>query len=189
MAETAVQLNDMYKQMVYNKYFQICVCPEIKQIRKNKQRKIIDYINCIRLQDNAKNVLSNEEKEIISDLTEIGDVKKIFKIMTDIKLGNSMCYIFDSIQYSLEKYFCLSLNQRDEFIKNAQNYKDCDNFRNPLISYFSKQYNYIVDAHELHSGASYGYCIRNLYKFATSNVEEKTDHWCKLIESYILNKM
>jgi hypothetical protein len=183
-----VSLNDMQKQIIYRNYFINIVCPQIKQIRKDKQKAMLDCVCCIRLQDNARVVLTEKEIEIITDLTEICDFRRLFQIITENNQTDySFSDVFNSILYAVEKFYCLSLTKREEFIENANNYNvSYSMFRDSKIDYFSKYYDYIIDDKKFHSGASYGYCIKHVYKFATYSETKKLTLWCMLINTYAL---
>ncbi len=134
--------------------------------------------------------LTPEFKEILMDLTDIGDFMALNSYIRKEK--QYMTPNFESIQIPLEVFFSMSLTDRENHLNKSKKCKQksyysfsCqhDYFENLLMKFIDDK-----RKSQCHSGFSFGYCLKNLVPFIIGDDQDKQNLWRKLIRSYLIRE-
>jgi len=179
--------------MIIDKYKQMFLFPEIRASRLRN----IEMIKAKFLEFN------------ITDLepSEFADVNEYYifsHLLQNRDNGNSwsfeypaICIIgfqeyFHSLKYSdkqniIDTVLCGNICSNPDYITQEnydERYELGHNIRDRFSNLLTEKFSHIIDPHELHSGASYGWCMVNLIPIIFGNNEYKITHWCKMIRSH-----
>jgi hypothetical protein len=193
--QESIELNEDFKQAVYKKYMQTVICNDIKEIRKAKHQKIVEYIGTILFNnlDVEDFTVSESDIEIIYDLTDIADFMSLQRAINakyDI-VDNYTRSVFESIQNGIEAFYSLPIKDRINHLEKGKKHSNNGLFNDPYSNYFSVIYGSIIDTNSkgsVHSGFSFGYCVKHVGLFVSNDKEHNIELWAKLIVSYLLKK-
>ena len=198
--------------MILDKYKQMYLFPEIRESRNKTfntiKNKFITILNHSLEDDTYDNI-----NKLLTNIDDLCDVNEYYIFSRLLEKANhykglyftypAKCIIgFQEYFYSLTYYERQKI--RDEVLENSKYYSNerngnesKGNERNPdtnesfnirerFSNLLSRKYTHIIDPDELHSGASFGWCMVNLIPIIFGSNEKKIIHWCKMINSHFL---
>lgn len=187
--------------LVWKAYFTHFVLKSINDTRISRFNDIKAFI--VNLQTNYNDSISNSDIqnanltdkniETIWDLTDIGDYRNLSYIYNQNKNSKYAYaqgygyYHWFTIAITLERFYSNTLLEQQQHIANANTFASSYIFQNGYSEYFQKIYNNFIDYKDMHSGATYGYCVSTISGFIMKNKQEKLNLWALTVYNNVIS--
>jgi len=126
----------------------------------------------------------------IEDFIDVGEFHLFYRLLRQYNKTTSyyFAYIYKSITGFIEYYYSLDFYKRKEIydyiVKDSQDPLNDKNVNSRVDELLFCKFRHIIDPDNLHSGASYGWCARNMLPMIIGKYNDKFYEWIALIEGH-----